>query len=132
MRKEKRNRKEWGQEMEEAIDGVKVQYNYPGTFQGWYVKPAHCAAVDNMTASSSHTRTPAHTISPLLHKEHTAHSNNNNKNCVSSNHAMIISGNLKSFNWCFQLVFPPNYANIYFLLWLYISTFLFNVNIQLY
>lgn len=36
--------------MEDEIDGEKVQHNCPGTFQSWYVKPAHCAAVDNMTA----------------------------------------------------------------------------------
>lgn len=42
---EKKKEKRAGDEGRE-----KVQYNYPGTFQSRYVKPAHCAAVDNMTA----------------------------------------------------------------------------------
>lgn len=43
--------KDWEQEeKEEERDGEKVQYNYPGTFQSWYVKPVHCAAGDDMTA----------------------------------------------------------------------------------
>lgn len=39
-------------ERKPAGDGERgrVQYNYPGTFQSRYVKLAHCAAADNVTA----------------------------------------------------------------------------------
>lgn len=57
----KRGRKEKEREQtEDEIDGEKVQHNCPGTFQSWYVKPAHCVAVDNMTAYT-HAHPCAHT-----------------------------------------------------------------------
>lgn len=50
-----------GAESKPAGDGERgrVQYNYPGTFQGWYVKLAHCAAADNVTAYNADGQ-PAH------------------------------------------------------------------------
>lgn len=44
---------EWREGQQEMVNGGPVQYNYPGTFQSRYVKLAHCAAADNVTADSA-------------------------------------------------------------------------------
>lgn len=54
--KKEREEREREREHDGGRDREKVQYNYPGTFQSWYMKPAHCAAADNMTASKTNVQ----------------------------------------------------------------------------
>lgn len=62
-------------EKEEEKGGEKVQYNYPGTFQSWYVKPVHCAAVNTYT--HKHTHTCIHKLTePFLHHKAQQYSDN--------------------------------------------------------